>query len=120
LGEENISFLDGQRVNKFVVIKENKIKTEKKENVIEIQDEVKISQEGKDVILEKGDKIRILKEAKYHVTWGEYEDVAQEIFDALEDYGLDVTYDYSSYERVNAIQLRLFRKTFELALAVIS
>jgi hypothetical protein len=96
------------------------MKIENKKNVIEIQDEVKISQEGKDLILEKGDKIKVLKEAKYHVTWGEYKDVAGEVFEALEEYGLDVTYDYSTYERGNAIQLKLFGKTFELALAVIS
>jgi hypothetical protein len=37
-----------------------KEKEMRKENVIEIQEEVKISQDGKDIILEKGDKIGLL------------------------------------------------------------
>jgi hypothetical protein len=69
--------------------KENKMKTEKKENVIEIQDEVKISQEGKDLILEKGDKIRVLKEDTT-MTWKEFVSSGKLEFNSIREFNLEI------------------------------
>ncbi len=40
-------------------------KKSKKENIIEIQEEVKIVQDGKEVVLNPGDKIKVFSEGRY-------------------------------------------------------
>ena len=95
------------------------MRIEKKKDIIEIMEAVKISQEDQDVILEKGDRIEVLKERKIPVSWEETGGLAEEVFQALEDAGIEVRFDYSDYEREEVIKLKYGNSRYELGISEI-